>query len=90
MTLRTILTATSSVLAFVIFGCAPATAPYGASYRRAVEAQKLNPGPASLEPVTGLDGASVKAAMDKYRNAGTREDGGSGGAQVIKSQMHSK
>ena len=87
MTLRTILTAMFPVLALVVFGCAPANAPYGASYRQAIEAQKLNPGPADSKPVTGLDGAAAKAAMDKYRNVEAKEDGG---AQVIKSQMQAK
>ncbi|MDY7000940.1 MAG: hypothetical protein SVS15_04060 [Thermodesulfobacteriota bacterium] len=87
MSPRMILTAIFSVLALVALGCAPANAPYGDSLRQAIEAQKLNPGPASLDPVTGLDGAAAKAAMDKYRNAGAEEDGG---AQVIKSQMQPK
>jgi|GEM_PF-2722354 len=87
MTLRTILTAMFLVLALLVFGCAPASAPYGASYKQAIEAQKLNPGPASLAPVTGLDGVAAKAVMDKYRNVETKENGG---AQVIKSQMQPK
>jgi len=87
MSPRMIFTAIFLVLTLLAFGCAPATAPYGASYRQALESQKLNPGPASLEPVTGLDGVAAKAVMDRYRKVETKEDGG---AKVIKSQMQVK
>ncbi|MEF2143901.1 MAG: hypothetical protein V3573_00515 [Desulfovibrionaceae bacterium] len=42
---------------------------FGKSVHQAVAAQTLNPGPASLEPVTGLDGQWAATAMENYRNA---------------------
>lgn len=91
MILRMTLTVTA--LAFMAFGCAPAnTVPYGFSYRQALEGQKLNPGPASLAPVMGLDGVAAKAVTDRYRNTQSRNKASrdSGGTQVIKSQMQAK
>ncbi|MDP2847420.1 MAG: hypothetical protein Q8O35_04425 [Humidesulfovibrio sp.] len=64
-----------ALLTALAAGCAAERPPladtWGLSVRMAVENQKLDPAPASLEPVTGLDGAYVQGAMDAYRKSST-------------------
>lgn len=47
----------------------PLADTWGLSVRMAVENQKLDPTPAGVRPVAGLDGVFAKNAMDAYRKS---------------------
>lgn len=66
---RTIITLTIG-LAVLQFGCVYREQPpgFGDSVHMTMAQQTLNPGPASLEPVTGLDGAWAAKSMENLQN----------------------